>query len=236
MHEHYGHRKRIIEKLEGNFLLDHELLEILLFNAVPRRNTNDLAHRLLARFGSIPNVFSASFQELCEVDGVGESVAAYLCSLGKINKKFGEQKRKEFQSRYDMQKFCAYIMDKYGREETEVIDAYALDKTGKIFETRRFTCESLARVDVEPAELSQFLLAFRPAGLIMVHNHPTGEARASKQDDMMTRKAQMICSMQNILFCDHLIYGVNGIYSYYLDGKLVEISKRYSVQELAVKE
>ena len=60
MSEHDGHRHRIIEKLDTGVLCEHELLEILLFNALPRRNTNDLAHRLLTAFGSIRGVFSAS--------------------------------------------------------------------------------------------------------------------------------------------------------------------------------
>ena len=71
MSEHDGHRHRIIEKLDTGVLCEHELLEILLFNALPRRNTNDLAHRLLTAFGSIRGVFSASVEQLKLVDGVG---------------------------------------------------------------------------------------------------------------------------------------------------------------------
>ena len=232
MGEHDGHRKRILKRLDGNFLLEHEYLEILLFNALPRRNTNDLAHRLLARFGSVQNVLSASIAELCSVDGVGESVASYLCVLGRLSGKYQTQKRLEYSSQYDMQKFFSYIKDKYKKEEKEVIDAYLLDEKGMVYNSYRFTSEESKRVDLEPAELSAFLLRNQPAGLVIVHNHPKGDASASQQDEVMTRKAQVLCSTQNILFCDHLICGNNGVYSYYLDGRMEDISKRFSMTEI----
>ena len=232
MGEHDGHRKRILKRLDGNFLLEHEYLEILLFNAIPRRNTNDLAHRLLARFGTVQNIFSASFADLCSVDGVGESVASYLCVIGKLAAKYENQKRLEFSSRYDMQKFFSYINERYKKEEKEVIDAYLLDKKGMVFNSYRFTSEEAKRVDLEPAELSAFLLRNQPAGLVIVHNHPHGDASASKKDELLTRKAQVLCSAQNILFCDHLICGENGVYSYYLDGKMGDISKSFSMTEI----
>jgi DNA repair protein RadC len=88
MTDHSGHRKRIIAKLDKNVLLEHELLEIFLFNAIPRRNTNDIAHRLLARFKSIRGVLDASVAELKTVEGVGENVAAYLVTAGAFFKKY----------------------------------------------------------------------------------------------------------------------------------------------------
>ena len=84
MSEHDGHRHRIIEKLDSGNLCEHEILEILLFNAIPRRNTNELAHRLLAAFGSVRGIFSATVAQLKTVDGVGENVAAYLRCVGKF--------------------------------------------------------------------------------------------------------------------------------------------------------
>ena len=74
---HEGHRARLTERFTKNpdGFQDHELLELLLFNFVPRHNTNDTAHRLLRTFGSITNVLNASVKELCSVDGVGIKVS-----------------------------------------------------------------------------------------------------------------------------------------------------------------
>ena len=82
--EHEGHRKRIIQKLESGTLLDHEVLEILLFASLPRRNTNDIAHRLLQKFGSMQEVFSASQEELKKVKGIGDTTATNLRCIGII--------------------------------------------------------------------------------------------------------------------------------------------------------
>ena len=76
---HEGHRKRMLQRLEhGEGLQDHELLEVLLFNAIPRKNTNPLAHELLTAFSSLGELFGASYEELLDVDGVGPETAAYL--------------------------------------------------------------------------------------------------------------------------------------------------------------
>ena len=70
---HEGHRKRMLERLAqgGENLQEHELLEILLFNAIPRKNTNEIAHNLLNAFGNIDGVFGAEFSQLSEIEGVG---------------------------------------------------------------------------------------------------------------------------------------------------------------------
>ena len=81
---HEGHRRRLYEKLKnGDNLFEHEILEMLLFNAYPRKNTNPVAHELLNRFPSIAEVLSASYEELITVPGVGEQVALYLMCVGK---------------------------------------------------------------------------------------------------------------------------------------------------------
>ena len=81
---HEGHRKRMLERLEHaeRSLEEHELLEILLFNAIPRKNTNELAHALLSAFGSLDALFHAGTDELKAVPGVGGSTAAYLRIIG----------------------------------------------------------------------------------------------------------------------------------------------------------
>ena len=70
----------------------------------------------------------------------------------------------------------------------------------------------------------------------MVHNHPYGPAIPSKNDDLMTKNMQMLCSMHNLLFCEHVICASNGLYSYYLSKRLTEISKMYSIENLLKEE
>jgi DNA repair protein RadC len=97
---------------------------------------------------------------------------------------------------------------------------------------QRFSVDSLFKVDVIPEELSAFLLTEQASGAVMVHNHPFGSAYPSEADDKMTINAQMLCSMHNLLLCDHIIYAPNGMYSYYLNGDLQNISQKYSSSSL----
>ena len=82
MSEHMGHRQRLYDRLKEGKIFEHEMVELLLFNAVPRQNTNALAHRLLAKFGTVKGIFQASVEELETVEGVGRSVAGYLHLFG----------------------------------------------------------------------------------------------------------------------------------------------------------
>ncbi len=231
---HDGHRARIRERLSEGIVMEHEILEILLFNAVPRLNTNELAHRLLAAFGSIPGVFSASMQQLQEVEGIGASLAAYIhccglcferCYAMKIQPRGGQRS-------YETESFIEYVLETYGQVDREILDLYALDETSNIVMCKRFTQDSLFNVEVSPEQISKFLTDNKVSGLVMVHNHPFGIAEPSESDDFMTMKCQLICSLQNVLLCDHVIYSPKGVYSYYRNGRLQDISARYSVNNI----
>lgn len=232
MSEHDGHRTRIIRKLDSGILLDHEVLEILLFNAIPRRNTNDLAHKLLARFKTIQGVFAASVSELQEVDGIGSSVAAYLRCIGVFYEKYYSVRLEEFPFEYQPEGFIGYVKQKYRGVNREVLDLYFLTENGEMFGVERFSEDSLFSVEVSGEKLASELAAKKPSGVILVHNHPLGNATPSKEDDAMTTKVQLLCSMHNVLFCEHLIVGVDGVYSYAASGCLQRISREYSLKNI----
>ena len=87
---HKGHRKRMKDKADGcSALYDHEILELLLFTAQPRVNTNPAAHALLDRFGTLKGVFSASTEELKTVKGIGDSSANLIRVVGEISRRMG---------------------------------------------------------------------------------------------------------------------------------------------------
>lgn len=232
MHEHAGHRARIMQKLDSGVLQEHELLEILLFNALPRRNTNDLAHRLLNAFGSIPNLLAAPLDEIAKVEGVGPSIAAYLYIIGQYCYKYFhvDADAQEFPMEFDADEFVSYVKMKYRNTHREVLDVYYLGEDGQLFEKKRFSQESFYDVKVEPKEFTASLMKYNPKGVILVHTHPFGVAKPSETDDLMTSKCQMLCSIHNIILCEHVIYAPNGVFSYYHSGKMKEISSNYSVQ------
>ena len=230
--EHSGHRQRIIQKLEKDVLLDHEILEIFLFNAVPRKNTNGLAHALLAEFKSVRGVFSAKFDDLKKVKGVGDSVAAYIVCAGQIFEKFYELENSGIPKIFENQSFSQFVKTEYAKARVEVLDFYFLDKDRKIFNRQRFSCSDLSSVDVEPSEISKMLFGNKPVAIVAVHNHPFGPCTPSATDDETTAKFQAVFSFHNVVFCDHFIYGSDGVYSYYMAGKMSQYAQKYSILSL----
>ena len=199
-----------------------------MFYAIPRRNTSDIAHRLLARFGSLYGVFNASMDELKSVDGVGESVASFLYLVGCCGECFLNG-AEIYYGVYQSNAFVAHVKKAYPRIHKEIADVYLLDDEGNILTCKRFTDHCETSVAVPTEAITKLLLEYKPSGLVMVHNHPTGQAKPSEKDEETTMSCQMLCSLHNVIFCDHIIYSRSGVYSYYLSGRMQEISARFSM-------
>jgi DNA repair protein RadC len=229
---HAGHRQRLLKKLSQDVLLEHELLETLLFYSIPRRNTNDIAHRLLAEFRSVRGIFDASIERLMQVEGVGLSTAQMLYCFGRLYKRGIEQPFRCLPAVFKSDSFVKYVKEQYEKEEVEVLDFYLLDKDSKIVSVERFSQSDFFGVNIEPKAFTQMLLKGEPTGFVVVHNHPVGSCAPSDADTRTTMQFQIVASFHNILFCDHFIYGKDGVYSYYLDGKMKEISEKFSIGNL----
>ena len=232
---HHGHRQRITQKLEKGVLLDHELLEVFLFNAIPRKNTNGLAHALLREFKTVRGVFSAKYDDLIKVNGIGDNIASYIVCAGQIFEKFYELENSGIPKTFEHKSFSSFVESEYAKARTEVLDFYFLDKDRQIFNRQRFSCSDLSSVDVEPAEISKMLSGNKPVAIVAVHNHPFGPCAPSPTDDETTAKLQTIFSFHNIVFCDHCIYGSDGVYSYYMSGKMSKYAQKYSILSLINK-
>ncbi|MBQ7948270.1 MAG: RadC family protein [Clostridia bacterium] len=229
---HDGHRKRMYEKMTQGVLAEHEWLEVLLYNAQPRKNTNEIAHYLLNKFRSIEGVFDASMEDLQSVPGVGLHIASYLKCLGHFYALYRPQKEETFEGRFSSNAFLPFVKRTYQSILYEVVDLYLLDADGRVMKKQGFSIDSICTVRILPEAVTEFLLTKDAIGVVMVHNHPVGEAVSSEKDDTMTKNLQMLCSMHNRLLCDHIIYAPNGVYSYYLSGKLQEISENYSISKV----
>lgn len=226
-HEHEGHRERLRGKILADACCEHEYLEMFLCYAIPRRNTNDLAHRLLSTFGCLPKVLSAPLEEIRSVKGIGDNTAALLRCMGKFCEDYANvfQCANTLPKRYERASFLSFINENYARLEKEVLDAYLMDASGKIFRRERFTSQQNRFVQVDTEAFSALLTGARPSGVILVHNHPCGEPEPSAQDDFTTRRCVDLCRLQNVILCNHLIYAPRGIYDYYGSGRLPRISE-----------
>ena len=217
---HGGHRKRLYERLAKGGLCDHEYLEALLFSGLTRRNTNDLAHLLLSEFGDIRGVLTAPIERLRRVDGVGESLAAFIRTVGILVEKFASYEQVYYPSHYRADEFVRFLREEYASYGFEVLDVYLLDDVGRIHGRQRYTSGREKRVEVQLRWLMNVLLDFNPSGIVLVHNHPKGDCKPSASDDMTTEECRALCEKNGVIFCDHLIYSPEGIYSYHYERQI----------------
>lgn len=232
---HEGHRKRIYEKLKnGENFYEHEVLEMLLFNALPRKNTNAVAHNLLNRFPGMDVIFKASVEELCLVDGVGENVALYLKTVGECLKYVTTKESFAVINNYeDFKKFasCRFFCLPY-----EVLEIYCLDKTNCLQKIYVYSLKDPKKVEVSPVAIMRAFSVSNPHGIFVAHNHVSDSSAPSDKDDEFTKQMQIICSINNIEFYDHCIFDkYGGCYSYCTDGNLDKIKNDFSIWNLTKK-
>ena len=223
---HDGHRKRMQQKLLDNpdGLLEHELLEIMLFGALPRKNTNEIAHKLIKKFGSISNVLEADSVALQAVDGVGKSVSAQIILTGRLLKEISKHSNENvyIKNLYDVKNLCEV---KFKNKSEETFLLIMLNKNNKLLGITEFYDNDFNNVSASASEVANSLSVFRPTYVVLVHNHPSGIAKPSKYDDVATLKINALCEVHGISLIEHAIYTPHEVYSYKNDGKLDELKK-----------
>ena len=226
---HSGHRQRMMERFEtgAEHFQDHELLEVLLYNAIPRSNTNPIAHALIASFGSLAGVFRASVRELMLVRGVGKRTAEYIKCIGLCFERV-KPASKGHPQYFNPKEFNEYLEAEYNGKIKEELDIFCLDKLGRIIFRKNFSTGDSSAVTAEPTEISELLLVQKPHTVVVAHNHPFGSRNPSVQDDLFTKQLCLMCRIHNVRLGDHIIVGRDGMYSYRTMGKLDKI--RDSIQ------
>lgn len=224
---HAGHRERLAEKFlkYPNAFYDYELLELLLFSFIPRRDTKPIAHALLRAFGSIKNVFSASVEELMTVEGVGKKTAQNIALNGRIYARIKESDLPVKGKRW-------MNIIEYGERLNECFAGATSEKFIVCFLNERYECfyilnysdGSKATVSAELNEISRQIALKKPKNIIISHNHMSDEILPSGPDDTATEKFYLLCLAQGVAFTDHIIFGKSGgIYSYQYEGRLEKL-------------
>lgn len=228
---HEGHRQRMYSKLEsGENLFDHEILEILLYAAFPRVNTNPIAHNLLDRFGTLSNVLSASKAELKSVENVGEQTANFLGCVGECCRRVGKTETLAKIATYGDFKHFAEMRLK-GRTD-EYLEFYLLDKCGNVLGVYSYSSAKSNAVTIKLDDIARSIARVAPATLLVAHNHPNGLPKPSDEDVKFTKAIQIVCNMHGVDFRDHLIYADGGFYSFLDDGIMDEIKYKCSLDKL----
>ena len=218
----HGHRERLRRRLldKGpDSLADYEVLEFLLFGARPRGDTKPLAKALLARFGDLAGVLSASPQELATVAGVGESSIAILKIVPEAARRLAREELAKRPVIGSWDQVLAYCRIAMGREKIEQFRLLFLDAKNRLIADEMQQRGTVDHTPVYPREVVKRALELGASALIMVHNHPSGDPTPSKADIEMTREVQAAAKL-GIAVHDHIVIGRGGHESFRTMGLL----------------
>ena len=213
---HDGHRERLRARFAEHGLESfNELnaLELLLCYAIPRRDTNELAHRLLDAFGSLSGVFQASMQELTSIPGIGENAAALILMVPQIVKKAHVSKAKETKIIRNSADAGNYLLPYFLDEQDEIVMMLCLDNKRAVICCREMGRGVVNCVDANIRRMVETALKVKTTTVIIAHNHPSGNVSPSPEDEKVTENIKKISEMMGIIFCDHIIIG-SGYFSF----------------------
>lgn len=205
-----GHRERMRQRYIANGLngfQPHEILELLLFYAKPRCDTNKIAHELIYRFHTLAGVMNADIQDLCEVDGVGMQTAIFLhlfpdvfraYQMSKNSNKINFERKKDFK---------AYLANLYVGEVKEQAYVICFDTNGQIICAETTGKGTSTTSSLEIRSIVEIALRNRSDSIVLVHNHPDGNPNPSSADVFATNSLIKALNLLQIELLDHFIVG-----------------------------
>ncbi len=210
---YHGHRQRLRARfLEAGSesLADYELLELLLFRSIPRRDVKPLAKALLKRFGTFAEVLTARPERLREDGELGEGAIVDFKIVEAAAKRLAResvQHRQVLSSFKEVIDYCRAAMAYSDREEFRIL---FLDKRNAVLSDEVLSVGTIDHTPVYPREIVRRALELGSTALILAHNHPSGDPTPSKADIRMTEEIVTIAGLMGIVVHDHLIIGKHG--------------------------
>jgi DNA repair protein RadC len=201
-------------------LADHEMLEMVLFLALPRRDTKPLARALLARFGSFAGAIAAPAVELCTIDGLAEAgvAALKLVQGAALRLALAEVINRPVMGNWD--RLMAYLTATLAREPVEQFRVLFLDTRNRLLADEAMGRGTVNHTPVYPREVVKRALELHATALILVHNHPSGDPTPSAADIDMTREIRGAAAALSIALHDHVIIGNDRWLSFRREGLL----------------
>jgi len=210
---YHGHRMRLRERFRGagaDALSDYELLEMVLFRALPRGDVKPLAKSLIKKFGSFAEVVHAPATRLREIDGVGEATITELQLIAAAANRVAKgqlQQRAMLSSWNEVIDYCRTSMAFADKEQFRIL---FLDKRNQLISDEVQQVGTVDHTPVYPREVIKRALELSATAIILVHNHPSGDPTPSSADIHMTKAIIDIAKPLGISVHDHIIVGRNG--------------------------
>ena len=216
--DHAGHRERLRARYRREGLAGfapHEVLELLLTYAIPRQDTNPMAHALINRFGSLAAVLEASPEELEQVPGIGPQAATLLNLQVPLLRMYEQEKllpRQQLNTYPDLAAYCRTLYLGVGHEQFYLL---CFDAQLKLLAACRMADGTPGEVSVAPRMILRELLRRDALGAVITHNHPSGSPFPSDEDIAMTKEIQRLLSGVGIRLYDHVLIAGSRDYSFF---------------------
>lgn len=211
---HYkGHRGRLRERFVNggsDALQDYELLELLLFMAIPRRDVKPLAKTLLKTFGSLPELMAASINELTRVDGISENTATAIKSVEAIATRMMRQELNGKPVLNSWTRLMDYCYATMAHEKKEHFRILFLNKKNELIGDEIQGSGTVDHTPAYPREIMKRSLELGATAIILMHNHPSGDPKPSQADIDMTQLIIRAAEPFNITVHDHIVISRNG--------------------------
>ncbi len=210
---YHGHRERLRERFLGagsDALADYELLELVLFRALPRGDVKPLAKDIIARFGSFAEAISAPIERLKEVKGLGDAAITELKVVQAAAQRLARGQVKDRPALSSWSSVLDYCRSAMAFAEKEEFRILFLDKRNRLIADEQHQTGTVDHTPVYPREVVKRALELSATAVILVHNHPSGDPTPSRADIEMTKAIVEVAKPLGIAVHDHLIVGKDG--------------------------
>lgn len=214
---YHGHRDRLRQRFitgGADALADYELLELLLFMAIPRRDVKPLAKELLKHFGTLSGVLHAPLSALTQVNGISENTAIALIAVGSAGQRMLKQDIMNTPVLNSGARLMDYCRATLAHEPREHFRLLFLNKKNELIADEIQQSGTIDHTPAYPREVMKRALELGATAIILCHNHPSGDARPSKDDILMTEAIIAAGKPLNIVIHDHIIVSKNGTTSF----------------------
>lgn len=208
---HAQHRERLRNRYlnsDQQGFADHELLELLLFYSIPRRNTNDIAHELLNKFGSLEKVMSARVEELIQVDGIGMNSAILIKTVFDMHNRVLKNFDKS-ETFVTYEQIGDYFLKFFKHINVETMILLLFDRKGRIHRTVTVASGDCTSAVVDMKTMLSSLISVSAYSAAIAHNHPNGCLEFSFDDKFATIQIEEIFKTMGIKFIDHYVIAEN---------------------------
>lgn len=204
---HKDHRQRVKARY-AEFGLDsfreHEVLEMLLFYCVPRRDTNEIAHRLIERFGSVSKTLAAPLRELEKVEGMGYNSAQFLKMIHDLGGYCAKHSPK-IRMLSNSTEFADYMRPYFKDSKIEKVVLLCMDGKGQVLACREVAEGTVNATTVSIRKIVEVAIAEGATAVVLAHNHPSGLAIPSQEDVFTTMQVEQALETIEVALIDHLI-------------------------------